>query len=83
MFGKNYYELELSEDVGISTIFNIADLYPYREDGAEGNEDQRKIHWEKQMSVAKKSQMENIVDRRVGKKTRRKTYFEYLVRWKG
>jgi hypothetical protein len=27
--------------------------------------------------------MEKIVDRRVGKKTRRKTYFEYLVKWKG
>ena len=27
--------------------------------------------------------MEKIVDRRIGKKTRRKTYFEYLVKWKG
>jgi hypothetical protein len=27
--------------------------------------------------------MENIMDQRVGKKTRRKTYFEYLVKWKG
>jgi hypothetical protein len=35
------------------------------------------------MSVAKKSQMEKIIDQRVGKKTRRKTYFEYLVKWKG
>jgi signal transduction histidine kinase len=33
-FGENAYELELPEDVGISPIFNIADMYPYREDGA-------------------------------------------------
>jgi hypothetical protein len=31
MFGENAYELELPEDVGISTIFNISDMYPYRE----------------------------------------------------
>jgi hypothetical protein len=27
--------------------------------------------------------MEKILDQRIGKKTRRKTYFEYLVKWKG
>jgi hypothetical protein len=27
--------------------------------------------------------MEKIIDHRIGKKTRRKTYFEYLVNWKG
>jgi hypothetical protein len=27
--------------------------------------------------------MENIVDQRIGKKTRMKMYFEYLVKWKG
>jgi hypothetical protein len=29
-FGENAYEIELSDGVGISLIFNIADLYPYR-----------------------------------------------------
>jgi hypothetical protein len=27
--------------------------------------------------------MESILDKRVSKKTRRKQYFEYLVKWKG
>jgi hypothetical protein len=27
--------------------------------------------------------MEKLVDQRIGKKSRRKTYFEYLVKWKG
>lgn len=27
--------------------------------------------------------MENIVDQRLRKKTRRKTYFEYFFKWKG
>jgi hypothetical protein len=27
--------------------------------------------------------MEKIIDQRVSKKTRRKTYFEYLDKWKG
>jgi hypothetical protein len=35
------------------------------------------------MPLDERPQMENIIDQRVGKKTRRKTYFEYLVKWKG
>jgi hypothetical protein len=35
------------------------------------------------MLVVEKSWMEKIVDQRIGKKTRRKMYFEYLVKWKG
>ena len=35
------------------------------------------------MLVAEKPQMESILDKRIGKKTRRKEYFEYLVKWKG
>jgi hypothetical protein len=46
-FGENAYELELPEDVCISPIFNIADLYLYRENGTERVEDQGKIEWEK------------------------------------
>jgi hypothetical protein len=35
------------------------------------------------MPFAEKPQMESILDKRVSKRTRRKEYFEYLVKWKG
>jgi hypothetical protein len=34
------------------------------------------------MHVAKNPWMEGILDKRVSKRTRRKEYFEYLVKWK-
>jgi hypothetical protein len=69
--------------VAISPIFNISDLYPYREDDTRGSEYQKEIQSEKQMHVVENPQMDKIIDHRTRKKTRRKTYFEYLVNWKG
>ena len=34
-FGENAYEIELSDGIGISLIFNVSDLYPYRAGEAE------------------------------------------------
>jgi hypothetical protein len=82
-FDASTYENEFPDDVGISPIFNVLDLYPYKKDDTKGSENQDKIQWEKKIPIAEKHQMENIVDHRIGKNTRRKTYFEYLVKWKG
>ena len=82
-FRENAYEIELPDGIGIYPIFNIADLYPYRTGEEEIGDEEPVIQWMKQMPVAEKPQMECILDKRVGKKTRRKEYYEYLVKWKG
>jgi hypothetical protein len=82
-FDANTYEIELPDDVGISPIFNVSNLYPYRKDETEGSKYQENVQWEKQIPIAEKPQMEKNVDQRIGRKTRRKTYFEYLFKWKG
>jgi len=48
--------------VGILPIFNIVDLYPYREYGTRGLEDQKKIQWKEKIPVGEKQQMEKIID---------------------
>jgi hypothetical protein len=82
-FGENAYEIELPDGIVISSIFNISDLYPYKAEEAGTSDEQPEVQWTKQMPVAEKPQMESILDKRVNKKTRRKEYFEYLVKWKG
>jgi hypothetical protein len=59
-FDANAFEIELPEDVGISHIFNILNLYPYREDETKISKDQKEIQWEKQMPIEKNPQMEEI-----------------------
>jgi hypothetical protein len=71
-FGENAYEIELSDGIGISLIFNVSDLYPYRAGEADTRTEEPVIQWQKQFLVAEKPQMECILDKRVGKKTRRK-----------
>jgi len=82
-FKENAYEIELPDGIEISLIFNIADLYPYKAGEVETGTEEPVIQWTKKMSIAEKPQMEYILVKRVGKKTRRKEYYEYLVKWKG
>jgi hypothetical protein len=54
----------------------------YRVGEADTRTEEPVVQWQKQLPVAQKPQMECILDKRVGKKTRQKQYFEYLVKWK-
>jgi hypothetical protein len=82
-FWANTYEIELPNGVGISPIFNVADLYPYKVEEVGAEDEREKIEWTKQMPVAENPQMESIIDKRISRNTRRKEYFEYFVKWKG
>ena len=81
-FGANAYEIELPDGIGISPIFNISYLYPYRAGEVETGDEKLVIQWTKQMPAAENPQMECILDKRVSKNIRRKQYFEYLVKWR-
>jgi hypothetical protein len=61
--GENAYEIELPDGIEISPIFNVSDLYPYKDEEAETNDEQSGIQWRKQMPIANKPQMEQILDK--------------------
>ena len=69
-FGANAYKIELPDGIGISLIFNISYLYPYKPEEAGTENEKPEVQWTKQIPVAEKSWMECILDKRVSKKTR-------------
>ena len=88
-FSTNAYELELPIGIGISPIFNVADLYPYKIDDTEQPEEDgdpttlEEVDWLKHMPTERPTEAEAILETKVAKKTRGKEYLEYLVKWRG
>ena len=85
-FSTHAFELEIRTRIGISPIFNVADLYPYVTDdtgqltgGKEHGED---LQWLKQIPMAQPLEAEDTLDTRVANNTRKKEYLEYFVKWK-
>ena len=79
-------ELEIPTEVGISPIFNVADLYPYvaSDTGtfAEGEYHTKDLQWVGKIPVAQPLEVEAIMYTKVVKSTRKKDNLEYLVKWK-
>jgi hypothetical protein len=84
---SNAYEIELPRDIGISPIFNVAYLYPFKgtkdvsTDEPVSDEDQT-IGWKEQLPKVVQKNIEAVLDKKVEKRTRGKEHFQYLVKWK-
>ena len=80
--GNNAYEVDLPLRIGISPIFNVSNLFPYK--GPVDDDVFASVpssHATTQpVAPSPPLQIECILDKRVSKKTRRATYFEYLVK---
>jgi hypothetical protein len=46
-FGAIAYEIELPDGIGISPIFNVVDLYPYRDEEVGVEKEQKEVQWTK------------------------------------
>jgi hypothetical protein len=75
----NAYKLELLEDFEISPIFNVVDLYEFHE-GEENDKKSTLANWKKQLHVKSAEELEQILVKRVSKRTQNKEYYEYLMK---
>ena len=77
----NAYEVELPTELNISPVFNISDLTEYHEGRVE--DEVTAAQWSIPATSSDNKEIEDILDSRVGRSTRNRTYEEYLVKWKG
>ena len=86
-FSTNAYEIELPSNLQISLIFNVSNIYPFKYSGVLVEEMMLGeyitfIYWQGQLPKNEQQHIEDILDKRVSKKTKDKKCFQYLVKWK-
>ena len=74
----NAYEVELPAELNISLVFNISNLIKYYERG--DSDEVADIQWSILVTTLDTKEVEEILDSRVGRSTRNRTYEEYLVK---
>ena len=76
-FPINAYELELLVDIDISPIFNVVDLYLYKEAVAEALEDDKEQTktWKQQFPTFKTFEIDKILDKKIINMTKKREYF--------
>ena len=76
-FGNNTYEFEIPLDLGISPIFNVCDLFPYKSTHAHIDQYSlthiEGLDWIQDLPNCQYFQLDIIVDSKVIKKTRKGT----------
>ena len=77
----NAYEVELLSELNISLVFNILDLIEFYEGG--DSDEVADIQWSILAATSDIKEIEEILDSCVGRRTRNRSYEEYLVKWKG
>lgn len=78
---NNAYKVGLPDNLDISPIFNVSDLYAFHGDD-EDVEATTPIQWEQQVPKKKKERITQILDQTVFN-TRHGSYTKYLVQWEG
>ena len=83
--GYNAYHIDLPTNLWIFPIFSVADIYAFK--GPKDNEEVEVVQQQEESNLLQelpqvpKPTIEAILGKRKTKKTRRKQYYEYLVKW--
>ena len=80
-YGHNAYKIQLPADICISPIFNVCDLTRYKGSETQAAHEDSVTEDLQQVPKPAPPQLEKILDTKI-KKTRRRQYTQYLVKWK-
>ena len=73
-YGKNSYKLELPANIGLSNIFNVCNLYPYKGIVDCDTSQMNRVEVLAELPKQPPQEVEYLLDTKVLKETRRKTY---------